>query len=50
MNMYREAARFAESAYNRFEQTEKPFEMAKALVVMAIAHSQLQEFNCDQIG
>lgn len=45
MNMYREAARLAEAAYNAFESTAKPFEMAKALAVMGIAHSQLREFK-----
>jgi CHAT domain-containing protein/tetratricopeptide (TPR) repeat protein len=45
MNMYREAARLAQAAYDAFEATEKPFEMAKALGVMAIARSQLREFK-----
>jgi CHAT domain-containing protein len=45
MNMYREAARLAQSAYTAFESTEKPFEMAKAVGVMAIARSQLREFK-----
>jgi tetratricopeptide (TPR) repeat protein len=45
MNMYREAARLAEAAYQAFKSTEKPFETAKALGVMAIARSQLREFK-----
>jgi CHAT domain-containing protein len=45
MNMYSEAIRLAEAAYKAFESTEKPFEMAKALGVMGIAHSQLRQFK-----
>src|SRR2546421_3105821 len=45
MNMYGEAIRLAESAYTSFESTEKLFEMARALTVVAIARSHLREFG-----
>ena len=45
INMYRDAIRFAGAAYDRFETIGKPFEMAKAIGVMAVAHSQLREFK-----
>ena len=44
MNMYGEAIRLAEAAYTSFETTRKPFEMARALTVVAIARSYLREF------
>src|ERR1051326_622668 len=45
INMYRDAVLFAEAAYRGFASIGKPFEMAKAIGVMAIARSQLQEFK-----
>ena len=45
INMYRDAIRFAEAAHQGFEGIQKPFEMAKAIGVMAIAHSQLREYK-----
>src|SRR5437016_1929142 len=45
INMCHDAIRFAEAAYKEFESIQKPFEMAKAVGVMAIAHSQLREYK-----
>jgi tetratricopeptide (TPR) repeat protein len=45
MNMYGEAIHFAKTALRSFELQKKPFEMAKAIGVMAIAHSQRREFK-----
>ena len=45
MNMPHEAIHSAEAAHKGFESNQKPFEMAKAIGVMAIAHSQLHEFK-----
>jgi tetratricopeptide (TPR) repeat protein len=45
INMYRDAIQFAETAYKGFESIGKPFEMAKAIGVQAVAHSQLREFK-----
>lgn len=45
INMYRDAIHFAEAAYKGFETIEKPFEMAKAIGVTAIARGQLREFK-----
>ena len=45
INMCRDAIRFAEAAYKEFESIQKPFEMAKAVGVMAVAHSQLREYK-----
>ena len=45
INMYRDAIQFAEASYKGFETIGKPFEMAKAIGVMAVAHSQLREFK-----
>src|SRR5438093_5788726 len=43
--MCRDAIRFAEAAYKGFESIQKPFEVAKAVGVMAIAHSQIREYK-----
>ena len=45
INMHRDATRFAEAAYKGLESIGKPFDMAKAIGVMAIAQSQLGEFK-----
>jgi tetratricopeptide (TPR) repeat protein len=45
INMYRDAIQFAQAAYNGFESIEKPFEMAKAIGVTAIARGQLRQFK-----
>src|SRR5256712_2947143 len=45
INMCHDAIRFAEAAHKEFESIQKPFEMAKAVGVMAIAHSQLREYK-----
>jgi tetratricopeptide (TPR) repeat protein len=45
INMYRDAIQYAEAAHKGFESIEKPFEMAKAIGVMAIAHGQLREYK-----
>jgi CHAT domain-containing protein len=45
INMYRDGIHFAETAYKGFEALKKPFEMAKAIGVQAVAHSQLREFK-----
>ena len=45
MNMLREAIHFAKSAYESFEAQKKAFEMAKAVGVMGVAHSQLRDFK-----
>jgi len=45
INMCRDAIRFAEAAYKGFESIQKPFEVAKAVGVMAIAHSQIREYK-----
>ncbi|HEY2382005.1 MAG TPA: tetratricopeptide repeat protein, partial [Terriglobia bacterium] len=45
MNMYAEAMAAAEAAYKGFEDNHKPFEMAKAVAVMAIAQSEREQFQ-----
>jgi CHAT domain-containing protein len=45
INMYRDAIQFAQQAYNGLESLGKPFAMAKAIGVKAMAHSQLREFK-----
>src|SRR5437773_5181703 len=45
INMCRDAIRFAEAAYKGFESIQKPFEVAKAVGVLAIAHRQLREYK-----
>src|SRR5581483_9916701 len=44
LNMPSEAMTSAEAAYNGFDSIHKPYEMAKALGVMAIAASKLERF------
>ncbi|HYR43857.1 MAG TPA: CHAT domain-containing protein [Terriglobia bacterium] len=45
MNMLHEAIHYAKSAYESFEVQKKAFEMAKAVGVLAVAHSQLRDFK-----
>jgi CHAT domain-containing protein len=45
INMYRDAIEFANSAHKGFQAIEKPFDVARAIGVMAIARSQLREFQ-----
>src|SRR3989449_6484068 len=45
INMCHDAIRFAEDAYKEFESIQKPFEMAKAVGVMAVVKRQLREYK-----